>query len=248
MKQIMMYEAFAQVYDLFMDNIPYEQWGEYLVRTLKEYKIADGLVLDLGCGTGAMTRYLAGAGYDMIGVDASQDMLMEAYAQPHEGILYLEQDMREFELYGTVQAIVSVCDCLNYLLEPADLKKVFALAANCLDPGGIFIFDMNTPWKYEELLGCRTFAESREEAGFIWENDYDRNSRINEYALTLYIREEEGLYRRFQELHAQRAYLAEEVCAYLAQACLRLEGGYDAYTKEAPRADSERLSFVARKC
>jgi len=149
------YSGFAEVYDLFMDNVPYEIWGEYLLDRLLEYGIRDGLVLDLGCGTGKVTRFLAKEGYDMIGVDVSQEMLGIAAEKESEGkpILYLNQDMREFELYGTVRAVVSVCDTLNYLTEQEDLLSVFKLVNNYLDPGGIFIFDMNTIYKYVVLYG-----------------------------------------------------------------------------------------------
>ena len=159
------YTSFAQVYDTFMDNIPYEEWGAYIVSLLREYGISDGLVLDLGCGTGSMTEVLSGYGYDMIGVDFSEDMLEIALekrdASGHD-ILYLLQDMRSFELYGTVRAVVSVCDCVNYLLEEQDLTETFRLVNNYLDPGGIFIFDLNTEYKYRELLGEATIAEDRE--------------------------------------------------------------------------------------
>ena len=109
------YTGFAEVYDLFMDNVPYEEWSQYLISLLKEYGIQDGLVLDLGCGTGKITRYLSRAGYDMIGIDCSGEMLQIAMEHESEEILYLCQDMREFELYGTVAAVVSICDSINYI-------------------------------------------------------------------------------------------------------------------------------------
>ena len=124
------YESFARVYDLFMDNIPYEEWCGYLTGLLEDQGIRDGLVLELGCGTGNMTRLLAGKGYDMIGVDNSVDMLeiaMEKKEEEGQDILYLLQDMREFELYGTVRAVVSVCDSMNYITEEEDLLEVFRL-------------------------------------------------------------------------------------------------------------------------
>ncbi len=165
-------------------------------------------MLDLGCGTGNVTRLLAEAGYDMIGVDNSGEMLQIAMDKVQGAggkILYLLQDMREFELYGTVGAVVSICDSMNYLLEYEDLTQVFRLVNNYLDPGGVFIFDMNTEYKYKELLGERTFAEDREESSFIWNNFYDEGEGINEYDLILFIREGE-LYRKFEETHYQRAY------------------------------------------
>ena len=156
------YTSFARVYDAFMDNIPYEEWGRYIRSLLEEYGVRERLVLDLGCGTGSMTEVLAGYGYDMIGVDLSADMLeiaMEKRQQSGHDILYLQQDMRSFELYGTVAAVVCVCDSMNYILEEEDLTEVFRLVNNYLDPGGIFVFDLNTVYKYEELLGDATIAE-----------------------------------------------------------------------------------------
>ena len=129
------YEKFAQVYDLFMDNIDYEEWADYITGHLREYGIEDGLVLELGCGTGTMTGLLADKGYDMIGVDNSEEMLAEAMEKRVESgqdILYLLQDMQEFELYGTVRAVVSVCDSLNYITDRDELRHVFELAPSTI--------------------------------------------------------------------------------------------------------------------
>lgn len=160
------YSSFASVYDQFMDNVPYEEWAEYLTGLLGEYQVHDGLVLDLGCGTGSLTEILAKKGYDMIGIDNSEDMLqiaMEKRADSGLDILYLLQDMREFELYGTVAAVVSICDSMNYLTDYEDLVQTLKLVNNYLDPQGVFIFDMNTVHKYRDLIGDRTIAEARAE-------------------------------------------------------------------------------------
>lgn len=244
------YESFAEVYDLFMDNIPYEDWCTYLHGLLIEYNVEDGLVLELGCGTGSMTELLADCGYDMIGVDNSVEMLeiaQEKKAQSGHDILYLLQDMREFELYGTVRAVVSVCDSMNYVTDADDLLTVFRLVNNYLDPGGIFIFDMNTVYKYD-TLGESVIAENRDEGSFIWENWYDEETKINEYDLTLFIREEDGLYRKYEETHYQRAWEPGEIRRLLADAGLQLLAVYDAFTHEPPRPDSERVYFIAREC
>ena len=245
-----MYESFAAVYDTFMDNVPYEEWSRYLIELLHRQGIDDGLVLELGCGTGSMTELLAEAGYDMIGVDNSADMLelaMEKKGKSGHDILYLLQDMREFELYGTVRAVVSVCDSLNYITEEEELLQVFRLVNNYLDPGGFFIFDLNTVYKYRELLGDTTIAENREEGSFIWENSYFEEDQINEYDLTLFIRQEDGRFRKYEETHYQRAYELETVKNLLEKSGLKLEAVYDAFTFEEPAAKSERVYFVARE-
>ncbi len=244
------YENFSRVYDLFMDNIPYEEWGKNICGILKRYGIRDGLVLDLGCGTGAMTEILSRAGYDMIGVDNSVDMLEAALEKKEisgSDILYLLQDMREFELYGTVRAAVSVCDSVNYITEPEELLQVFRLVNNYLDPGGIFLFDLNTLYKYEKILGESVIAENRDEGSFIWENWYDPEDRINEYDLTLFIREEKDLYRKYQETHFQRAYSIEEIRGLLCDAGMSLEEIWDADTLGKPCPQTQRLYFIARE-
>lgn len=244
------YTGFADVYDMFMDNIPYEEWCEYLSGLLKEYQVNDGLVLDLGCGTGTLTRLLSDRGYDMIGVDLSGEMLelaMEKEAEEPKGILYLMQDMREFELYGTVRAIVSICDSMNYILDEEDFVQVLKLANNYLDPGGVFIFDLNTIYKYRDTMGETTIAENRDEGSFIWENYYDEEEMINEYDLTLFIREDDGRFCKYEETHYQRAYDLALVKEMIEEAGMEFVACYDAFTKNAPKADSERVYVIARE-
>ncbi len=243
------YSEFAGVYDMFMDNIPYREWGEYLIDLLKEYGICDGLLLDLGCGTGTMTELLAEAGYDMIGVDNSDEMLNIAISKRERSghdILYLNQDMREFELYGTVRAIVSICDSINYITEEKYLLQVFRLVNNYLDMGGLFVFDLNTEYKYRQI-GDATIAENRGEGSFIWENNYYEEEMINEYDLTLFIRGEDGRYDRYMENHLQRAYSLDRVMELLEKAGLKFVTAYDAFTREPVRAESERIYVIAQE-
>lgn len=219
------YGDFSNVYDLFMDNVPYEEWADEIKKILNENGIHDGLVLDLGCGTGILTEMMGRRGYDMIGVDSSEDMLANAIEKKPEDldILYLNQDISEFELYGTVRAVISTCDSLNYLIEEESLLNTFKLVNNYLEGDGVFVFDMNAPEKYEEILSDNVFAENREEASFIWENTFDEESRINEYALTLYtIDEESGQYDRTEEYHYQRAYSRDEIKGILNEAGLEI--------------------------
>lgn len=312
------YTGFAQVYDIFMDNVPYDDWTEYLTGLLQEYGVKAGLVLELGCGTGKVTRRLAAKGYDMIGIDLSDEMLELAREKEYgedpwtedpeadefdpdvrkeqlgatkenqlpaagqaineadelpeaesgavqvgrKPILYLQQDMREFELYGTVGAVISICDSMNYITSEEDLIKVFRLVNNYLDPGGIFIFDMNTEYKYKNLLGDATIAENREDCSFIWENYYDEEKRINEYNMTIFVKAEEEennpeedhdgsgyipLFLRFQETHYQKAYSVGQVGELLNGAGLEFIGVYDAFTRSRPDETSERVYFIARE-
>ena len=244
------YTGFAAVYDTFMDNIPYEEWCEYLTGLLKEQGVTEGLLLDLGCGTGSLTELLADAGYDMIGVDNSEEMLelaLEKKEQSGKDILYLCQDMREFELYGTVAAVVSICDCMNYILEPEDLTEVFRLVNNYLDPGGVFIFDMNTEYKYREIMGDNTIAEDRDDSSFIWDNQYDEEEQINIYDLSIFVREDGDLFRKYHDTHYQRAYSLEEVKSAIHEAGMEFVAAYDAFTKNPPREDSERIYVIARE-
>ncbi len=279
------YTGFAQVYDIFMDDTPYEEWCGYLTGVLERYResgsagaagtavpktgnnyiietdddvIKNNLqqehnsILDLGCGTGTLTELLARQGYDMIGIDNAQEMLQIAMDKRDASgldILYLLQDMREFELYGTVGAVISVCDSVNYLLEEEDIVRTFRLVNNYLFPKGIFIFDFNTVYKYAAVIGDATIAENREECSFIWDNYYHEAEQINEYDLTIFVRQKtgEGLYRRFQETHYQRGYELEQMKDFLRQAGLVFLEAIDADTQEAVRNESERIYVVARK-
>lgn len=243
------YTGFAEVYDLFMDNIPYKDWCTYLVSLLKENGVTDGLIADLGCGTGNVTQILSQKGFDMIGIDQSEEMLSIAMEKnTDESILYLLQDMRDFELFGTIKAAVSICDSMNYILDEEDLVKVFQLVNNYLEKDGVFIFDLNTKYKYENLLGEKTIAETREESSFIWENYYYEEEEINEYQLTLFIKDkEEDFYHRYQETHYQRAYSLEKVKELIEKGGMKFVAAYDAFTKEAPKADSERIYIVAKE-
>ncbi len=211
-------------------------------------------VLDLGCGTGTLTELLAQKGYDMIGVDNAQEMLqiaMEKRERSGLDILYLLQDMRGFELYGTVGAVVSVCDSLNYLLEEEDIIKTFRQVNNYLYPQGIFVFDFNTVYKYADVIGDATIAENREDCSFIWENYYHEEQEINEYDLTVFVAEErnaQGLvFRRFQEVHYQRGYRLEQMREFLIKAGLDFVEALDADTHGGVTDESERVYVVARK-
>lgn len=243
------YTNFSKVYDILMDNVNYKEWGKYITSLLKEYNVNNGLVLELGCGTGSICEYLAKKGYDVIGIDNSIDMLNVAREKKEESgldILYINQDMREFELYGTVKAVISSCDSINYVTNKRDLVKAFKLVNNYLDPGGVFIFDLNTEYKYENI-GDSVIAENRDETSFIWENTYSHNKKINRYDLTLFLKEEDGRYSKHEETHLQRAYSLEEVKEALIKSGLEFVKVYNAFTRDEPNEKSERIYVIAKE-
>ncbi len=246
------YTSFAQVYDTFMDNVPYEEWGEYLKGILKDYDIEDGVIADLGCGTGSMTELLAQSGYEMIGIDNSEDMLSIATEKAKRSgldILYLLQDMCEIELYSSVNAFVSICDSVNYITEPENLVRMFCNLAPYLEEGGVIIFDFNTEHKYRDVIGDTTIAENREDCSFIWDNYYYEEEKINEYELSLFIREEQdfSLYRKFEETHYQKAYTLADMKHIISESGLKLEHAYDAFTRNEATEMSERIYMIIRK-
>lgn len=251
------YTGFAGDYDEYMEDLPYGLWVDYIEGMLELYGIRDGLVCELGCGTGTATEMLADRGFDMIGVDLSEDMLAIAQEKQKEPgrILYLNQDMREFELYGTVRAIVSVGDSMNYITDPDDLLKVFKLVNNYLDPDGVFIFDLKTEYLFKNVMGENTRFLDYEDVSLVWENHYDEETKINEYALTGFrlTDEAEDIYQRFDEIHEQRAYSISEVRALLKKAGLCCDGVFelqeekDGWSTAAAGKKTERYHFVCTK-
>lgn len=265
------YTDFAGVYDIFMDDTPYRDWAEKIAELIEAYGLSrpgrnrnkiskedrrsqeKNLVLDLGCGTGTLTELLAQKGYDMIGIDNSEEMLNLAMNKKRESgsdILYLCQDMRDIDLYSTVGTVISVCDCVNYLLEEEEIEDTFRLVNNYLYPGGLFIFDFNTVYKYQTVIGNTTIAENREECSFIWENYYYEEEHINEYEVTVFVKEEKEreLYRRFTETHYQRGYTFEEMKGFVERAGMKMITAFDADTGKEPKETSERIYFLAREC
>ena len=286
------YTDFAAVYDTFMDETPYEEWGVFVSELIEKYGIskpyaagvkssAEGgestemgttpsdnatledtakaldeeknLVVELGCGTGSFTMVMAKKGYDIMGIDLSPEMLDVARRKSSEAgldIMYLEQDMRELDLYCTTGTVVSVCDSINYLLEDEDVVETFKLVNNFLFPKGIFIFDFNTLHKYRDVIGDATIAENREDCSFIWENYYHEEEHINEYDVTIFAKcdKDDEIFRRSVETHYQRGYTLGEMKSFAEAAGLEFVTAIDADTHAEPTDDSERIYVVCREC
>lgn len=244
------YSEFANVYDIFMEDTPYEEWYHFIETCVKDLGIEVSSVCELGCGTGQMTMLFAKSGRDVIGIDYSPEMLMVAQDRAFEeeiSILYLMQDMSEFEINGEVDLICSCCDSMNYLLEDEEVKCTFEQVEKFLTPNGLFIFDMNTPYKYREVLGNQIFADQTDEAAYIWENFYDEEEEINEYEVSFFIKDTEGKYERTVENHYQRAYDKELICSLLEEAGLEVVHMYDNYSKQDVGEETQRITYVARK-
>lgn len=255
------YGAIARVYDRLNKEIDYAAWADFLEACFDRYLPArPSLVLDLACGTGSMTLALAARGYDMIGVDGSAEMLSVAYER-NAGkypVLWLEQDLRSFELYGTVGAVTCCLDSLNYLLTPEDLARCFSAVHNYLDPDGLFLFDMNTPYKFrtvyadnayvleEELPAPEGSDESPVSVYCGWQNFFDPESGICDFDLTLFEEQENGSYRRSDEHQQERCYRMEEISDALRSARMELLGIFSDFSFRPANEQTERWYFVAR--
>lgn len=242
------YTAFAYIYDDFMDNIPYDKWCGYLHELLMEQGVAEGTIVELGCGTGRVTRALADYGYDMVGIDLSEDMLTQASCYEYD-IVYSRQDMRGFQIPYKVQAVVSISDSMNYIRNQEDLCRVFERVNDCLEDGGVLIFDLKTDYYFKYIVGNVTRTDIRDDAVLIWENEYDEPAMDNMYYLTMFLREDKDdeLYQRYEEEHVQHAFGMEEVIQALKDSGLEPECVYEAFTRIKPGSKSERLYYIARK-
>ena len=248
------YGALARVYDRLNADLDYEAWADFIEASFRQYLPSKPeLVLDLACGTGTMTRTLSARGYDMIGVDGSADMLSEAYSRgTGEGkILYLCQDMRAFELYGTVGAVVSCLDSINYLLTEEDLLATFSGVHNYLDPDGLFLFDVNSPYKFAEIYGNHAYVLEDEtpEGGAIycgWQNEYDAESGICDFWLSIFEESEDGQYSRSDEHQRERCYSIDTLRALLEQAGFEWLGVFGDFEFSTPTDVTERLYIATR--
>lgn len=254
--------AISGVYDKLNQEIDYAAWANFIETCFDKYLAQrPTLVLDLACGTGSMTLELSRRGYDMIGIDGSENMLSEALsrAKDNSGILWLCQDMRGFELYGTVGAVTCCLDSLNYLLSPEDLFQCFSLVHNYLDPDGIFLFDMNTPYKFQNVYGTNAYVledelifdegteyEERIPVYCGWQNTYHPESGICDFDLSIFEGLPDGTYRRSDEHQQERCYELEKIKSLLLRAGFELIGVWEDYEFGAPSATTERWYFAAR--
>ena len=253
------YGALAWVYDRLNAEIDYAKWADFIEACFSRYsEKKPELLLDLACGTGRMTAELSRRGYDMIGVDGSEDMLSEAYLRSEGmGILYLCQDMRDLELYGTVGGVTCCLDSLNYLVTNEDLVCVIRNVRLYLEPNGLFLFDVNTPYKFEKIYGNEAYileeelppeAEGEEPVPIYcgWQNHYDEKTRLCDFWLSIFLKWDESGYRRYDEHQVERCYTYDEIKTALEGNGFELVGTFGGYDFSAASENSERWYFVAR--
>lgn len=268
--EYLQYSALAPYYDKLNSEVDYSAWANFLCETISKYYDGEAnLVLELGCGTGNITRKLAELGFDMIGIDLSEDMLAVAMQKESESAflcdvravddstecdedravsrpLYLCQDMRSFELYGTVDAVVSCLDCTNYLIEDGDLEQCFSLVHNYLNPEGIFIFDVNSPYKFENIFACNDFILERDGLLCAWRNNYDAESELCDFDLSLFARADNGKWNRFDEFQTERCYNMDYITSVLKKTGFELIRIVSDIDGSGVDEKSERWFFIAK--
>ena len=245
------YEFLAGCYDAFTYDVDYAAWADYIEKHFRRRGLPGKTVLDLACGTGSLTRELALRGYEMIGVDLSPEMLSEA-AEKNRDVgevppMFLCQPMEKLDLYGTIDACVCCLDSVNYVTDPKKLQKAFERVHLFLMPGGLFLFDVNTPEKLEGLDG-QVFLDETEDAYCVWRAEYSRRSRICSYFMDIFqLHPESGQWERGEELHRERAYTIPELTGYLERAGFRDIQVFGDLKLRRPKPGEGRVFFVARK-
>ena len=253
------YTKFAKVYDRMMDNIPYEEWEEYLLQVFFHHHVDPlSTVLELGCGTGNISTLLQRDGFDVTGIDISEDMLRVAREKSNKiksnkgknssepgvsPITYICADMRDFTLPEKKNVVVSLCDSMNYLLTEEDLYRTMLSAKNALIDGGLFIFDLKTEYFFSEILGKNSFREKHSDFKAVWKNSYDAKDRIHNYELSIKMREG-GKWNLYEENHKQHPFTAAEIKRAALRAGFTKGAAYDAFTFDKPRKHSERIYIV----
>ncbi|HBL41361.1 MAG TPA: class I SAM-dependent methyltransferase [Ruminococcaceae bacterium] len=244
------YGDFSAVYDGLTDNVEYEKRAKYIHHLLKKGGISDGLMLDLACGTGRLSCEMAKLGYEVIGVDASGEMLSIAMNNANENgvdILFLCQEMQNLDLFGTIRSAICTLDSINHLTDPEDVKKTFAGVSLFTEPGGLFVFDVNTPYKHREILANNTFVYDTDEVYCVWQNTLEPDTDTVAIALDIFEQEDDGAYFRTQESFCERAYSVQDLSDWLKEAGFDEINIYDELTEDEPKADSQRLFIIARK-
>lgn len=240
------YGEFAEVYDLLTFNVPYDEIADYYTNILSKCGVDGGLLLDMGCGTGSLTKRLAGRGFDIIGQDASTEMLTIACGKSSD-ITWICQNMEETELAREADAIISTLDSINHLDSQNAVLKCFRSAEDSLRCGGAFVFDVNTVFKHREVLGNNTFVYDVDGVYCVWQNTFDPRDNGVDIELDLFFENEDGTYSRGGESFREIAFSVDEYCRMLEESGFEIVNIWEYLTYNEPRDDSEKLLISARK-
>ncbi len=241
------YSSFASFYDPLTLNIDYQRQADYYQEIFRRFGQQPKLLLDLACGTGSLTVELMRRGIDVIGADASTQMLSIASGKAGEAgfaPLLLCQPMQKLDLYGTVDAAVCMLDSLNHLTRPEDVRETFRRLHLFVEPGGLFVFDVNTPYKHRFVLGNNTFVYDVDEVFCAW------RCTCREWTVSIeldFFEREKGLYRRSSERFCERAYPDEDLRAWLGEAGFDVLDVYEDFSFRPVREESERAVYVVRR-
>ncbi len=246
----MSYTSFSQVYDSLTANVDYKKRAEYICKILSRYKITDGLLLDLACGTGSLSLELSKRGFEVIGTDASADMLAVARMkamEEGENILFLCQRMEETDLYGTVGAIVCALDSINHLPDCGALKKTFSVLKNFIDYGGIMIFDVNTIYKHREILGNNTYIYDEKDVFCAWQNRLLKDGITVDINLDFFLKGPKNTYSRFSEHFKEIAFSDAQITAAVSENGFTVLKRYGELSENGPAEDAQRVFYVVRR-
>ena len=244
------YSAFAGIYDVLMDDVDYSAWADYYLKLLNLAGVNPKRLCDCACGTGAMSVQFAQRGLSVIGADLSGEMLERAQQRAREtGVraMFVEQDMCELQLPRPVDALVCACDGVNYLLSDERLNAFFARAYASIKPGGALAFDISSAYKLRHVLGNNFFGEERDDVAYLWSNSFDEPTQTVTMDLTFFVKEKGELYRRFTEVHVQKAHDANHIAGLLKQNSFIDVRVFGDKTFDPPRPDEQRVHFLARK-
>lgn len=247
------YSNLAGYYDLLNDSVDYDKWYEFINSILKKNSFSPRSVVDLACGTGQMALRFARDGVETIAIDLSHEMLSIAKSKADAqklDILFLNQDMADFELYGTVDLIVCCLDSINYLLSPVDVESCFARVKNYLNNGGYFIFDINSEYKFQNIYADNSYIYENENLFCTWQNYYKRSTKICDFYLDFFVKQG-GLYKRFSETQRERCYTLRQILKYLNNCDLEVTGIYSDFdctpVTEKTQGETERFYIVCKK-
>ncbi|HOF26758.1 MAG TPA: class I SAM-dependent methyltransferase [Clostridia bacterium] len=244
----MMYDCIADVYDILMKDVNYAAYADYIDEIIARYQTKKSeIILDVGCGTGSLTCALRDKGYSMIGTDPSQNMLNIALSKDTSNIQYINQSMENLDLFGTVQTAVSLLDCINHITDRKRLQKAFDRVSLFLESEGLFIFDLNTVYKFETVLAKNTYFDLSADVSYTWMNKYNKKTGLCRMEITYFIKNQQGCYKRYDTCNIERAYSDKEIIDMANRSGFELADMLDDLSFDKPKKNSTRKFIILKK-